>query len=105
MPLVDSTKISGVEVVGLGFIETTVTTTKQMFTSGRSVHPAIGINNTTVLKKQNGMDFLIEDLELSREFCATNREGLRIVSPFRDDSVQKDAIERKRRARYNRTVR
>lgn len=90
------------EVAGLGFIETTVTTTEQMFTSGRSVRPAIGINNATVLKKQNGMDFLIEDLEPYKVFSATERF---FMSPFRDDSVQKDAIERKRRVRYNRTVR
>lgn len=55
------------EVADLGVNESTMIMTEQMRISGPLNRSATGINNTNVLKKQNGMNSSIIDLEAPKE--------------------------------------
>lgn len=45
---------------------------EQMFTSDPLDHCAAVVNNTRVVEKQNGIDFSIEDIEISKELMETD---------------------------------
>lgn len=50
------------------------------------------------------MNFSIEDSEVNKEINEIDKEVLHILSPFKYDSEQYYTIERKRKARCNRSV-
>lgn len=89
-----------VNVAGLSITETTVTRTEWLHTSSSSDPSSTGANNARVLKKQNGMDTTIEDLEVPKELNKTDTEVPHFVSPFWEDSVQENSMERKKSAHF-----
>ena len=111
MSSVKGAKISGgkvntwAEVAGLGVTDTTVTTTERIHTSGPSDRSATGVNNTRVLKKQNGMDSSIEDLEVPKELNETDTEVPHTATPSKEDLVLDEITDKKRWTHYKRSLR
>lgn len=74
------------EIPCIGVTEITVITTGRMHNPGSSDHSA-SVNNTRVLRKQNGMN-CSEDLDAPKELNEAYKEVTHVVSPFKDNSVQ-----------------
>ena len=102
MIFVKYTKISAgkmttwAQVTDQSVTDTTVTTTERIHTLGSSDRSATGVSNTRVLKKQNGTDSSIEDLEVPKEFNETELLQIRIQYSTKI-WIKRDGRKRKRR--------